>query len=158
VYILINNSVFISNLLLTFRCYIATLYQSYIMMIGVSIYAWIYIYKYYTQDNMISNYVRNFVNYFHQLTHIYQFAFFRPRCKLSDFFHSRTEGPNSFCNAIACRLRTNISVKAVVHCMLVKHADIYIHTWITEHIGVSSCKTGHYKLFILSNVCCSSLL
>ena len=36
----------------------------------------------------------------------------------------------------------NISVNAVAHCMLVKHADIYTCTRISEHMRVSS-KTGN---------------
>ena len=36
----------------------------------------------------------------------------------------------------------NVSVNAVAHCMLVKHADIYIHTRISKNMGVSS-KNGN---------------
>ena len=36
----------------------------------------------------------------------------------------------------------NISVNAVAHCMLVKHADLYTRKSLSEHMGVSS-KTGN---------------
>ena len=36
----------------------------------------------------------------------------------------------------------NISVNAVAHCMLVKHADLYTRESLSEHMGVSS-KTGN---------------
>ena len=71
---------------------------------------------------MVYKYAHNFTNDFQKLTHIFLFVLsfvFRVDCLT--FFHSRTEFLLQW-DRILC---INISVSAVAHCMLVKHADIY---------------------------------
>lgn len=65
------------------------------------------------------------INYFYLLIYAYLFALF-------------LEWPNSFCNELHVRCLANICVNAVpvVHCMLVKQADIF--TCEFQNIRVSS--------------------
>ena len=75
---------------------------------------------------------------------------FRPTCRLSDFFLFKDRIPFAMrSHIVAC---INISVNAVVHCMLVKHADIY--TRESQNIWEFRPNLEICSAFSLPNVCC----
>ena len=79
-------------------------------------------FAFHTQANMVYKYAHSFTNYFQKLTHTFLVVVsFVLRVDCLTFFHSRTEFLLQW-DRILC---INISVNAVAHCMLVKHADIY---------------------------------
>ena len=98
----------------------------------------LFTFAYRTQANTVYNYVRDLVNYFHRLTHIYLFALsFVLRVDCLTFF--------PFKDRIPFALRSHVVYKYKCQCcgaLYVGQTRRHIHTRISEHMGVSP-KTGN---------------
>ena len=96
----------------------------------------LFTFAYHTQANTVYNYVCNFVNYFHWLTHIYLFALsfvLRVDCLIF-----------AFKDRIPFALRLHVVYKYKCQCcgaLYVGQTRWHIHARISEHMRVST-KTG----------------